>query len=153
MVCLGLKPRAAGWKAQMNPLSYGGTPRISCLLTSFSGSNDKYGIKFDQTSLNGKSVIGVHGIQTLATGCKYQTNPLSYDSPLSNWIMTSWGSGCSTVGRVVTSNTTIPRFKSSHHKFVSIAYLLWTAVWKDENNGKKKQWCRWIHWIHCFDVT
>ena len=24
MVCLGLEPRAAGWKAQMNPLSYGG---------------------------------------------------------------------------------------------------------------------------------
>ena len=26
MVCLGLKPKAAGWKAQTNPLSYGGTP-------------------------------------------------------------------------------------------------------------------------------
>ena len=25
MVCLGLKPRAEGWKAQMNALSYGGT--------------------------------------------------------------------------------------------------------------------------------
>ena len=23
MVCLGLEPRAAGWKAQTNPLSYG----------------------------------------------------------------------------------------------------------------------------------
>ena len=23
MVCLGLEPGAAGWKAQMNPLSYG----------------------------------------------------------------------------------------------------------------------------------
>ena len=27
MVCLGLEPRAAGWKAQTNPLSYGGTPK------------------------------------------------------------------------------------------------------------------------------
>ena len=27
MVCLGLKPRAAGWKAETNPLSYGGTPQ------------------------------------------------------------------------------------------------------------------------------
>ena len=27
MVCLGLEPGAAGWKAQTNPLSYGGTPR------------------------------------------------------------------------------------------------------------------------------
>ena len=26
MVCLGLKPGAAGWKAKMNPLSYGGIP-------------------------------------------------------------------------------------------------------------------------------
>ena len=25
MVCLGLEPGAAGWKAQTNPLSYGGT--------------------------------------------------------------------------------------------------------------------------------
>ena len=25
MVCLGLEPRAAGWNAQTNPLSYGGT--------------------------------------------------------------------------------------------------------------------------------
>ena len=27
MVCLGVKPRAAGWKAQTNPLSYGGTSK------------------------------------------------------------------------------------------------------------------------------
>ena len=26
MVCLGLEPGAEGWKAQTNPLSYGGTP-------------------------------------------------------------------------------------------------------------------------------
>ena len=26
MVCLGFEPGAAGWKAQTNPLSYGGTP-------------------------------------------------------------------------------------------------------------------------------
>ena len=25
MVCLGFEPRAAGWKARTNPLSYGGT--------------------------------------------------------------------------------------------------------------------------------
>ena len=28
MVCLGFEPGVAGWKAQMNPLSYGGTPKI-----------------------------------------------------------------------------------------------------------------------------
>ena len=27
MVCLGLEPGAAGWKAQTNPLSYSGTPK------------------------------------------------------------------------------------------------------------------------------
>ena len=26
MVCLGVEPGAAGWKAQTTPLSYGGTP-------------------------------------------------------------------------------------------------------------------------------
>ena len=33
MVCLGLEPGAAGWKAQTNPLSYGGmTSLIVCRL-------------------------------------------------------------------------------------------------------------------------
>ena len=31
MVCLGLEPRVARWKAQTNPLSYGGTP-INCFV-------------------------------------------------------------------------------------------------------------------------
>ena len=39
MVCLGFEPRAAGWKAQMNPLSYGGThyccERHSCFTLCF----------------------------------------------------------------------------------------------------------------------
>ena len=35
MVCLGLEPGAAGWKAQTNPLSYGGTPSFKCLKTIF----------------------------------------------------------------------------------------------------------------------
>ena len=29
MVCLGLEPGVAGWKAQTNLLSYGGTPKES----------------------------------------------------------------------------------------------------------------------------
>ena len=29
MVCLGLEPGAAGWKAQTNPLNYGGNPIFS----------------------------------------------------------------------------------------------------------------------------
>ena len=28
MVCLGLEPMVAIWKAQTNPLSYGGTPNF-----------------------------------------------------------------------------------------------------------------------------
>ena len=32
MVCLGLEPGVAGWKAQTNPLSYGGTPKSSEML-------------------------------------------------------------------------------------------------------------------------
>ena len=31
MVCLGLEPRVAGWKAQTNPLSYGGRPKLDNL--------------------------------------------------------------------------------------------------------------------------
>ena len=29
MVCLGLKPGAAGWKAHANPLSFAGTPEYN----------------------------------------------------------------------------------------------------------------------------
>ena len=29
MACLGLEPRAAKWKVQTNPLSYGGTPYLT----------------------------------------------------------------------------------------------------------------------------
>ena len=28
MVCLGFEPGAAGWKAETNPLSYGGAPGL-----------------------------------------------------------------------------------------------------------------------------
>ena len=31
-VCLGLEPRVAGWKAQTNPLSYGGHIEIDILI-------------------------------------------------------------------------------------------------------------------------
>ena len=37
MVCLGLKPGAAGWKAQMNPLSYD----YYCLLTFLISGHEK----------------------------------------------------------------------------------------------------------------
>ena len=33
MVCLGLEPGAAGWKAQTNPLSYGGTQQLFLFIT------------------------------------------------------------------------------------------------------------------------
>ena len=33
MVCLGVHPGAAGWKAQTNPLSYGGTPKCSTVMS------------------------------------------------------------------------------------------------------------------------
>ena len=31
MVCLGIEPGAAGWKARTNPLSYGGTHSVTRL--------------------------------------------------------------------------------------------------------------------------
>ena len=37
MVCLGLEPKVAVWKAETNPLSYGGTPsfylNVYCLFS------------------------------------------------------------------------------------------------------------------------
>ena len=33
MVRLGFEPGTAGWKAQTNPLSYGGTPNIGQMLS------------------------------------------------------------------------------------------------------------------------
>ena len=32
MACLGVEPQVAGWKAQTNPLSYGGTQVVSCCI-------------------------------------------------------------------------------------------------------------------------
>ena len=34
MVCLGIEPGAAGWKALTNPLSYGGIPHFALLALS-----------------------------------------------------------------------------------------------------------------------
>ena len=41
MACLGVKPGAAGWKVQTNPLSYGGTPNCP-LEILHSTSNQRY---------------------------------------------------------------------------------------------------------------
>ena len=35
MVCFGLKPGAAEWKAQANPLSYGGAPHLTIFSEHF----------------------------------------------------------------------------------------------------------------------
>ena len=43
MVCLELKPGAAGWKAQTNPLSYGGNPEMAEKL-----ANNYYSNMFDK---------------------------------------------------------------------------------------------------------
>ena len=47
MVCLGFKPMAAGWKAQMNPLSYGGTPTkiiVEARFAKFTSASSIYNI-------------------------------------------------------------------------------------------------------------
>ena len=56
MVCLGLEPGAAGWKAQTNPLSYGGTPKqVIVNLVFLNGSSlasfFDFSVFFKQTSL------------------------------------------------------------------------------------------------------
>ena len=49
MVCLGLKPGAAGWKAQMNPLSYSGIPFRPFLLLEI--IRTKFGAIFGQQTV------------------------------------------------------------------------------------------------------
>ena len=44
MVCLGIEPGAAGWKARTNPLSYGGTPLVLCVSDKEAGTIPKLGI-------------------------------------------------------------------------------------------------------------
>ena len=47
---LGLEPGAAGWKAQKNPLSYGGTPNpFKCL----QGLSSPYRAVLDQVQVKG----------------------------------------------------------------------------------------------------
>ena len=48
MVCLGVEPGAAGWKAVTNPLSYGGTP-IAFHFTYLTGSRINHIDKYDTT--------------------------------------------------------------------------------------------------------
>ena len=54
---------------------------------------------------------------------------LSIDSFIKNWFLQTilfMGSGCGSVGRVVTSNTRGPRFESSHRQ---IYFIHWTFVY------------------------
>ena len=46
------------------------------------------------------------------------------------------GSSCGSVGRVVTSNTRGPRFKSSHRQKI-ILNIYYQLYWKDENKEKE----------------
>ena len=45
MVCLGLEPGAAGWKAYTNPLNYGGTPKRNQV---------KHGLQYDLKEMIGQ---------------------------------------------------------------------------------------------------
>ena len=45
MVCLGLEPGVAGWKAYTNPLNYGGTPKRNQV---------KHGLQYDLKEMIGQ---------------------------------------------------------------------------------------------------
>ena len=56
MACLGVEPGAAGWKAQTNPLSYGGTPfftnvSIKSCISKCTGENEFQLILFTPKAL------------------------------------------------------------------------------------------------------
>ena len=50
MACLGVEPGVAEWKAQTNPLSYGGTPEANLNIFDFRKMNAK--IKLLRSGLN-----------------------------------------------------------------------------------------------------
>ena len=62
MVCLGLEPRAAGWKAQMNPLIYGGTPNASSFRNPNQYTNGiprgRFSVSIALSDLNYLSTLG-----------------------------------------------------------------------------------------------
>ena len=58
----------------------------------------------------------------------------------SNKFLGHWGSGCGSVGKAVASDTTGPRFESSHwQKFIYILniFLLSTMYWKEKIKKKR----------------
>ena len=61
MVCLGLEPGAAEWKAQMNPLSYGGTPEImDCCIVLLKRRQNKNLKNVYQLQLNSYYLETIH---------------------------------------------------------------------------------------------
>ena len=53
MVCLGLEPGTAGWKAQTNSLSYGGTPRLPFFINVALTVGPNYLISFSELAPKG----------------------------------------------------------------------------------------------------
>ena len=81
MVCLGFEPRAAGWKAQTNPLSYGGNPppiAKVCLMQFF------WGNRFTQVGKsNGSTVKLLQFYSTVKLLCgQWKLTTLS---PINSW--------------------------------------------------------------------
>ena len=78
MVCLGLEPGAAGWKAQTNPLSYGGTPyRSTVTLTLISCTTWIIG-RSSNVWLTFPIQIGLHFIWTAAAAAAAESQRLSF---------------------------------------------------------------------------
>ena len=100
MACLGVEPGAAGWKAQTNPLSYGGTPKIaySCCV-SLGGNLDFPGVlqKSFITSTTGPDIKewSRHGLMVrftnYATMCSTQAHlQLIYGAPFPQFVIKSF---------------------------------------------------------------
>ena len=58
MACLGVEPGAAEWKAQTNPLSYGGTPNLWIFASQTGGQlySDTFNYKVGVLEFSGKSL-------------------------------------------------------------------------------------------------
>ena len=85
MVCLGFKPGVAGWKAQTNPLSYGGIPGTS-FLPCHQSSINSYAATYSATFCTGLSLLLTVPPFALASHCYLQCHLLHWPVTATRYI-------------------------------------------------------------------
>ena len=126
MVCLGLKPGAEGWKAQTNPLSYGGTTQeTKCLVW------------------NSLTIVVAHLLlpALLSFTVPKDLNQCSifffdWDAHHCKTVKLS-ESGCGSGGRAVASSNRDSQFEYSHRQNLYWTFVYCKLYWNHENKEKE----------------